>query len=84
MQPTKEQIELVMKNVKTERGRLPEISTFGDNNWLALDASIRAMELALKGETPARSDDSPAYECLEWLHNTSSSDFGLDYGKDYE
>jgi hypothetical protein len=80
MKATKEQIETVLANVREERKVLPEYSSIGENNWEALDESIRLLENTLDGKFPQEDFDSIAYECNEWLIDTKFSDFGTDYG----
>jgi hypothetical protein len=79
MKASKKQIELILAYVKKERERLPKYSVFGGNNWESMDAEIRALEKALQGEYPKDDLDSDIFECISWLNDTGSSDYGNAY-----
>jgi len=44
---TKERIEEVIEALDEQRGTLPEFSTFGDNNWIPLDAQLEILDWVL-------------------------------------
>ena len=80
MKATNQQIKIVLSAVRVERKMLPEYTACGENNWEALDECARLLEAALKGDFPKEDFDSIAYDCIEWLIDTSFSDFGVDHG----
>ena len=76
MKATKEQIQEAIDLNKKLREKLPQFSAFGDHNWDNIDADIRLLGQALKGELPSM-DDFPeeAEECHYWLRYPDRSEY---------
>lgn len=75
MKATKENLEKVLNGIKNERETLPEYSSFGDNNWKSLDASIKILESALSDDYSEHKYEreidkyDTAYEINYWINN---------------